>query len=55
MIGIAPFIGYVIGDWLDDKLGTNPYLMIVFIALGFGAAIKETIKIIKQANRESEE
>ncbi len=55
MIGVAPLIGYVIGNWLDTKLGTGPYLMVVFIALGFGAAIKETIKIIKEANRESED
>jgi hypothetical protein len=27
----------------------------VFIAIGFGAAVKETIKIIKEANREPEE
>lgn len=55
LIGIGPLIGYVIGNWLDGKLGTGPYLMIVFIALGFGAAVKETIKIIKEANREPEE
>ena len=55
LIGIGPLIGYLFGNWLDGKLGTGPYLMIVFIALGFGAAVKETIKIIKQANRESEE
>lgn len=55
LIGIGPMIGYFIGDWLDSKFGTAPYLMILFIALGFGAAVKETIKIIKEANRESEE
>ncbi len=55
MIGLGPLIGYLIGDWIDYKLGTGPYLMILFIALGFGAAVKETIKIIKQANRDPEE
>ena len=55
MIGLGPLIGYLIGEWLDDKLGTDPYLMILFIALGFGAAVKETIKIIKEANRDPEE
>lgn len=55
MIGVGPMVGYFIGDWLDNKFGTGPYLMIVFIILGFGAAVKETIKIIKQANRESED
>ncbi len=54
MIGVGPMVGYFIGDWLDEKFGTGPYLMILFIVLGFGAAIKETIKIIKEANRDSE-
>jgi len=55
MIGVAPLIGYLIGNWLDGKFGTGPYLMVVFIALGFGAAVKETVKIIKEANRENED
>ena len=55
MIGLGPLIGYLIGEWLDDLLGTAPYLMILFIALGFGAAVKETIKIIKEASRKPEE
>ncbi len=55
LIGVAPLIGYFAGNWLDGKLGTSPILMIVFIGLGLAAAIKETVKIIKQASRESEE
>lgn len=55
LIGVGPMIGYFIGDWLDNKFGTGPYLMILFIAIGFGAAVKETIKIIKEADRKPEE
>ncbi len=55
MIGVGPLVGYIIGNWLDGKFGTKPWLMVVFIALGFGAAVKETIKIIKEANREPED
>lgn len=55
LIGVGPMIGYFIGDWLDGKFGTGPYLMILFIAIGFGAAVKETIKIIKEADRKPEE
>ena len=55
LIGVGPMIGYFLGDWLDNKFGTSPFLLIIFIGLGIAAAVKETIKIIKQANRDQEE
>ena len=41
-------IGFGAGYWADSKLGTSPYLTLVGIFLGFGAAAKETIGIIKK-------
>ncbi len=55
LLATGPLIGYFIGRWLDDKFGTEPYLLIVLLLLGFGASLKEIIKIIKQANRENED
>jgi len=54
LIGVGPLVGYFIGGWLDDKFGTDPILMIVFLGLGLAAAIKETVRIIKEASRDSE-
>jgi len=55
LLASGPLIGFFGGRWLDSKLGTEPFLMIVLLALGFAASIKETIKIIKEANRDNKD
>jgi ATP synthase protein I len=49
VLAIAPVIGFFIGDFLDKKLGTGPYLMIVFVVLGFIAGAREVYKLVKKA------
>ena len=50
---VAPLLGYFLGSFLDEKLGTEPYFMIVFIVFGFIAAGKEVYELIKiSANEE---
>ena len=44
----APLIGYVIGHWADGKLGTDPYLMIVGLVMGFVAAGREIFKLVQK-------
>lgn len=48
-IVLAIFIGAGIGYWLDGKLGTFPYLSIIFFFLGVGAAARNVwIEVRKQ-------
>ena len=47
-LGIPPVLGWLIGKWLDDRLGTGPALMYVFIVLGFIAGFREVYRIIKR-------
>ncbi|KPJ49293.1 MAG: hypothetical protein AMJ41_03200 [candidate division Zixibacteria bacterium DG_27] len=49
---VAPLLGYFLGSFLDEKLGTEPYLMIVFIVFGFVAAGKEVYALIKRSAKE---
>ena len=35
----ALIVGVILGWWLDDLLGTSPWLKIIFIVLGIGAGI----------------
>ncbi len=49
VLAIAPVIGFFMGDFLDKKLGTEPYLMIVFVVLGFIAGAREVHKLVKKA------
>lgn len=51
----GPLIGYFIGDWLDRKLDTAPWLMTIFIILGFVAAGREVWGLIRRASRETDD
>jgi F0F1-type ATP synthase assembly protein I len=52
---VAPLVGFFIGRWLDDRLGTKPFLLIVFLIFGFVAAGKEIWRLIKRAEEEEKE
>lgn len=48
VLAIPPVLGWFLGTWLDRKLDTEPYLMYLFLALGFVAGIREVYRIIKR-------
>jgi ATP synthase protein I len=52
MMAAGPAVGYLIGSWLDEWLGTGPYLMILFIVLGFVAAGKEIYNMVRKMNKD---
>lgn len=47
---LGPIIGWWFGRFLDRRWGTEPYLMIVGIVLGFIASGREIWKLIKLAS-----
>ncbi len=50
-IVFAIFIGAFIGYWLDGKLGTFPYLSIIFFCLGIAAAAKNVWREVRKQLR----
>ena len=52
LLAASPIIGFFIGRFLDDKLGTDPALTIVFLILGFVSGAIQVAKVIKIANRD---
>ncbi|GAA0491140.1 hypothetical protein IRB23SM22_19020 [Alkalibacterium sp. s-m-22] len=40
MIAASILIGVLLGRFLDNRLGSSPWLLLVFSLLGVGAAIK---------------
>jgi F0F1-type ATP synthase assembly protein I len=52
-MGVSVGAGFFIGNYLDNKFQvTKPYLTIFFIIVGFGAAIKSFIKMIKKLQKD---
>lgn len=48
VLAVSPIVGWLIGSWLDRKLGMAPYLMYAGVLLGFVAGFRELYRIIKQ-------
>jgi len=55
ILAVGPIIGYFMGNFLDKKLHTAPYLMILFIIFGFIASGKEVYSLAKRAMQEMDE
>ena len=52
---VAPFVGFFIGDWADGKFGTEPFLTILGLILGFASAGKEIYRVIKIVTQSKDE
>ena len=52
LIAVGPVVGFFIGRWLDEKLGTEPFLLVLFLIFGFVAAGREIYGIIKRAEED---
>jgi ATP synthase protein I len=48
VIAVPPVLGTWIGMWLDTKLGTTPYLTLVWAGLGMAAGFREMLRILKK-------
>lgn len=49
VFAVGPFIGFFIGNWIDQKWNTDPWAMITLTLLGFVASVKQVIDLIKRA------
>jgi F0F1-type ATP synthase assembly protein I len=52
---VAPLVGFFLGNWLDRRFKTSPWLVIVGLILGFVAAGRETYRIYRRYLAEEEE
>lgn len=52
ILALAPIVGFFLGQYLDTRFRTKPWLSLILLALGFVAGVRETIKIIQLSQRE---
>lgn len=48
---LSVLIGVFAGRWLDGKLGTSPWLMIVLLCVGFAAGLRSLMRAMDKAGR----
>jgi ATP synthase protein I len=54
-MGLAVLVGWWIGQWLDTRFDTEPYLMLLFLGFGIAAAFKAMFRAARQAKRAAAE
>ena len=50
-LGIAVGLGALFGGWLDGKLGTQPWMLLVFLILGVIAGFRGLLRAVARADR----
>lgn len=53
-LAVSVLLGLFVGRWLDGKLGTSPWLMIVLLCLGFTAGLRSIIRTMDKASRDAD-
>lgn len=55
-IMLTPIIGCIfLGNWLDEKLGTSPWILMFGVIIGVGTAFVSLYKFVMSVTREKEE
>lgn len=49
---VAILVGWAIGQWLDKKLGTDPWLTALFTLLGAAAGFIELFRIVARISED---
>jgi ATP synthase protein I len=52
-MAIAVIIGLLFGTWLDGRIGTSPWMMILFLCFGFAAGLKGVLRYVRQADADA--
>ena len=49
----AVVIGALIGQWLDKKLGTSPWLFFLFVCFGIAAGARALVRLNRELHAEA--
>jgi ATP synthase protein I len=54
-LGLSVAIALVVGWWMDDRWGTQPWLMLLWLVLGLAAGFRGVLRAVKRADRAARE
>jgi len=52
-LAVSVLIGLFFGRWLDGRIGTAPWMMILFLCLGFAAGLRSIYRSVRHADRDA--
>ena len=52
-LGFSVLLGLFIGQYLDGLLGTEPWLLLLFLLLGAAAGFRRLYRLLKEVSTES--
>lgn len=50
-LGLSVVIGVLFGMWLDGKLGTTPWMMLLWLGFGCAAGFRGVLRAVRRADR----
>jgi ATP synthase protein I len=50
-MGLSVIFGLLIGNWLDGRAGTSPWLTILFLGFGLAAGFRSVMRSVRRAER----
>ena len=50
-LGIAVIVGLLGGMWLDNRFGTTPWLMLLFLVFGLVAGFRNVLRAVERAEK----
>jgi ATP synthase protein I len=54
-LGVAVVLSVLFGMWLDNKAGTQPWLMLAFLLIGLVAGFRNVLRAVKRAEKAADE
>jgi ATP synthase protein I len=54
-MGLSVVIGVLVGMWLDRQLGSEPWMMLLWLCFGFAAGFRGVLRAVRRADRAEQE
>lgn len=49
-LGFSVLIGLFVGQWLDKRLGTDPWMLLLFLLFGMVAGFRSVYRLLRDLN-----
>jgi ATP synthase protein I len=54
-LGLSVIVGLLIGQYLDEKFGTEPWLLLLFLIFGMAAGFRSIFRLLKDLDKNRED